>query len=306
MTVKIAEVTFDGGISWRDHVCKSPPPSVLTSGPAQLLAGGFGAIAAGASLYNAFQLRELKRVAQRIDLNVQELLAGMAHVAQLAEAIDRKTDALVAAECVRTYVQEPLRHFEGSVARRDVSTRAISTLAADLETGWRELTRLLYRPPSSRSGVWSEEEVRLARNRVGPPYPMDQMRRAVEQMRDEQDRHANADVPLSATLSEQIQSAFCCFRLLNMLVVQAHNDAVGGSPTQSRRYLDLEQPWLVSDSGEWSDLVRMHQQYRGIEPHKPKTKLLAALVLESRQAELHLRTSAPLQSGRVVYLPSAT
>lgn len=166
---KLARVVFDGPgrITWYPLEAAASSAAAILTPSAAVLSAGLGAVSAGASLYNVFQLREQRRMLLDLDrrlaglhgdiLNIgnqlQELEAKAEHLLRITERVDMNVELVKDLALLTSFIAQPLQHFADRVAADqtfDLKQQA-AVLAADFAVAYEDLAvRQLRRSNDAR------------------------------------------------------------------------------------------------------------------------------------------------------------
>lgn len=262
-------------IKWEKAGTSTAAALALTSPAAAFLSVGFGAISAGASLYNTFQLakqsRVLDSIARKLDLvefKVDYVTRGIEQLTRLMAEVAENTQDIKEIAYIKVFFDGAREHFEQQLKGRTVSAESIAALAGDIQSTWAQVT---------------------------------------------QNRNMK-DAPIPNWMVEKAMPVFSFFKVLNVYLIESHNALSGYNPITIRRYFPLEgTPIYLTeepDSTEAAEMIigleKVHKVYHlPSNSKRPRLKWLSAFLWEAKMAQFLLCTSTPLagQESRHLELP---
>lgn len=263
-------------IIWRPHVCPNVPPTQILATPATTwLSIGFSAVAAGASIYNAYQLAQQEKMLTNISrqLNIVSrkldyIVNAINQLTLLTNEVLENTRDVKEIAYVKVFFDGALTHFATVLQSGQITLDAVRSLEGDIQTTLIEV--------NSRKGV--------------------------------------KDAPIPNWLIEKAKSVYSLFRVLNVFLIESHNRLNEYDPTTMRRYesIDIQQHYLTENSTSepakelLSDLSQIHRLYSLTKISKqPRLKWLSAFLWEIKLFLFNQITSAVLtkEEPNIVMLP---
>jgi hypothetical protein len=252
-------------IEWRHHICPSEAATQILTTPATAwLSIGFSAVAAGASIYNAYQLAQqeqmLKQISRQLSIVSRKLDYVVNAINQLTlltnEVLENTRDVKEIAY-VKVFFDGALGHFGGVLQSRQITLDSVRGLEGDIQATLREV--------ASRKGL--------------------------------------KDAPIPNWLIEKAKPIYSLFRVLNVFLIESHNRLNEYDPTSMRRYesIDAAQHYLTEDPTNeqvaelLEDLNNVHRLYSSTKINKqPRLKWLSALLWEMKLFLFNQMSSAVL------------
>ncbi len=277
-STNVWEVTHaQRAIEWRPHICPTEAPTQILATPAAAwLSIGFSAVAAGASIYNAYQLAQQKEMLTNISRQLNILSRKLDYVVNainqltlLTNEVLENTRDVKEIAYVKVFFDGALSHFATVLQSRQITLDAVRGLEGDIQATLREV--------ASRKGV--------------------------------------KDAPIPNWLIEKAKPIYSLFRVLNVFLIELHNRLNEYDPTTMRRYesIDIEQHYLTENSTSkqakelLTDLVGIHRLYSSTKINKqPRLKWLCALLWEMKLFVFNQLTSDVLnkEETNTVMLPT--
>ncbi|MBK7379314.1 MAG: hypothetical protein IPJ03_09950 [Ignavibacteriales bacterium] len=264
-TTILRPVTYGPGkiIYGPPHQCPSEQiGNILATPVSSWLSLGFSAVAAGVSIYNAFQLHQQKIILQAIEqkINLLNYKIDVLHykvdyLIKMVESIKADTSHIRNIQSLEIFFDKAIQHF-GEIAKRDqISFNQLKGLEGDIQTALNDF---------------------LSSNKT------------------------KKDIPISNWMIDKSAEVFRFFQIFNLFLIESHNFLCNYDPIETKGYLNINSSNFVlnlndDDTKQFKELIEHQKLYLKTTIEKqPRLKWLLSFLWEVKQSNFILSISSQL------------